>query len=122
MYFFVFFHFCSGDLSAVQYNNGQSWRCNFLFFYTAQRALSICPGWFYHLKHGAPSANTSVKFKCGEMQLSFYGDLDGAVWSWVFLFIYSVTIEPLSCITELMHCDSLKLFLSPFSIVLRNHS
>lgn len=74
------------------------------------------------LKYGTPSANTSLKFKCGEMRLSFYGDLDGAVWSWGFLFIYSATIEPLSCITELMHCDSLKQFLSLFSIVLRNYS
>lgn len=56
------------------------------------------------------------------MQLSLYGDLDGAVWSWDLPFIYSVAIELLSCITELMYCDSLKLFLSPFSIVLRNYS
>lgn len=122
MYFFAFLTFVQEILLHSTVIVKVFFLFYFFYIYTAQRALSICPGWFYHLKHGAPSANTSVKFKCSDMQLSFYGDLDGAVWSWVFLFIYSVTIELLSCITELMHCDSLKLFLSPFSIVLRNHS
>lgn len=103
-----------------------------LFFLTVSIGSSLYTSkhwWSKFLDSMESSANMSLLFK--NISLSFevwhtiskqlenqmwsngvisLWDLDGAVWSWGFLFIYSVTIELLSCITALMCCDTLKLF------------
>ena len=90
-------------------------RTDAAFLIMAPRAVPICPYYaralVYRLKYGTPSGSaTEIQMWWNALIFFLWGILDGAVWNGAFLFMHSVTMPPLSCITELMCCDSLKLF------------